>query len=189
MADQPGMGRCGIGPAFGKAMLGYALAAWLLTYIRPDLFQLRVVPRKWLLLLGSALVGWGTWLYVRALRILRQARAEGKLATTGPFARVRHPIYAIWMLLLVPGAGLTLRSWLVLTAPLVGYISFRILIPREEAQLAHTYGDEFRAYCRTRNRVLPIPRGLGAADPPVGSRDDRPVTDDSNTHVQGEEEA
>mgnify|MGYP002641315750 CR=1 FL=1 len=100
-------------------------------------------------------MGWGPWFYISALRVLRRARAEGKLATTGLFARVRHPIYAIWMLLLVPGAGLVLRSWLVLTAPLLGWVAFRILIPREEAQMIQEFGEEYRTYSRTRNQLLP----------------------------------
>jgi protein-S-isoprenylcysteine O-methyltransferase Ste14 len=172
------MGRCGIGPKFGTITLGYALAAGYMTHRRPDLFEISVVPGAWLLAAGALPVCWGIWLYAHALRVLGQAIREDRLAVTGPFASVRHPIYALWILLLIPGVGLMLRSWLVLTATILGCISFRILIPREEAEVEAKYGDEYRAYCRARSRLLPTPWRRHGIPPREGRQHDSVVTDD-----------
>ena len=140
----------------------HALVAAYMTDRRPDLFGIAIVPDPFLLVAGALLVCWGTWVYIRALRVLNRALSEEQLAVTGPFAYVRHPIYASWILLLLPGVALMCRSWLVLTATVVGYASFRVLIPREEAAVEARHGEDYRMYTATHNRLLPASWGTGS---------------------------
>ena len=155
MPKNPLMGRCGIGPKFGTIMITYALAGAYLTHRRPEMFGIPLVSRTFTTIAGAILLTWGTITYVRALLVLNQALREGKLAVIGPFAHVRHPIYASWILLLIPGSALMLHSWLVLSAALVGYVSFRILIQKEEAALEEKHGEEYSRYAPKHNRLLP----------------------------------
>jgi len=165
------MTRWGIGPKFGTITLVYALAAAYMTHRRPDLFGIAIVSDTFLLVAGALLICWGTWVYIRALRVLNRALSEGQMATTGPFAHVRHPIYASWLLLLLPGGALMCRSWLVLTATAVGYASFRVLIPREEAAVEAKYGEDYRKYTATHNRLLPALWGKWPGMPEATSED------------------
>lgn len=158
MTDDRRTGRWGIGPVFGTITMVYALAAWSLTRRSPSLFRIDAVPGKWLVGMGIVLLSLGTWAYIRALLVLNRALKTGSLAVGGPFAKARHPIYAAWLFLLLPGVGLVLRSWLVLSAAVVGYVSFRVLIGREEAEVAARHGDGYKAYCQFRRRLLPVPR-------------------------------
>lgn len=150
--------RWGIGPVFGTITMVCALTAWYLTYRDPGLFRINAVSEEWLVSIGIAFLALGTWAYARAFLVLNRALETGGLAVDGPFARTRHPIYAAWLLLLLPGLGFVSRSWLVLSAVVVGYVSFRTLIGREEAELATRHGDEYKAYCQSRRRLLPVPR-------------------------------
>lgn len=44
-------------------------------------------------LISFALIGGGFWLISASWHVLWQAQREGKLAVTGPYARLRHPQY------------------------------------------------------------------------------------------------
>jgi len=70
MADALLMGRWGIGLRFGTITFVYALAAAYITHRWPDFFRIAIVPGGFLLVAGALLVCWGTWVYVRALRVL-----------------------------------------------------------------------------------------------------------------------
>jgi len=52
-------------------------------------------------LLSAALIGGGFWSLAAAWRVLYAAQASGRLATSGPYARVRHPQYVAFVLIMV----------------------------------------------------------------------------------------
>lgn len=52
-------------------------------------------------LLSAAFIGGGFWLLAAAWRVLYAAQASGHLATSGPYARVRHPQYIAFVLIMV----------------------------------------------------------------------------------------
>jgi protein-S-isoprenylcysteine O-methyltransferase Ste14 len=75
-----------------------------------------------------------------------QVERDQPVISTGPYARVRHPMYSAG-LLLIPGIALALASWwaLVLVIPLAPLIVWR-LTTEEAFLLAHLPGyDAYRA--------------------------------------------
>jgi protein-S-isoprenylcysteine O-methyltransferase Ste14 len=99
---------------------------------------------------GGLLLAVGTGFFVRAFRALLAARRHGAVATTGPFACCRHPMYAAWVFWLVPGLALWSGSWPDLALPFVFYASFRLLIGREERRLAERFPEYAEYAARTR---------------------------------------
>ncbi len=75
---------------------------------------------------------------------------------TGPFARVRHPLYACWILLILPGCLLPVGSGLALLAVLDSYLVARILVRTEERWLLQGYGEEYSAYRERTGALLPF---------------------------------
>jgi protein-S-isoprenylcysteine O-methyltransferase Ste14 len=73
------------------------------------------------------------------------------LITSGPFAVVLHPLYTSVALLVLPGVGLVLDTWLGPALGAVLYVSSRIFSPGEEKILASVFVKEYPAY---RARVL-----------------------------------
>jgi protein-S-isoprenylcysteine O-methyltransferase Ste14 len=73
------------------------------------------------------------------------------LITTGPFRLVLHPLYTTVALLVLPGVGLVLDTWLGFALGAVLYAASRIFSPREEKLLAKYFPAEYPAY---RARVL-----------------------------------
>jgi Phospholipid methyltransferase len=96
------------------------------------------------------------WAAGFAGRHTRSSEIEGsKLATAGPYAHVRNPIYlgsvilGFGMVLLIGDRRLLVPCALTFLALYFG------LIPAEEEFLSQKFQDEYRAYCRHVPRLLP----------------------------------
>jgi protein-S-isoprenylcysteine O-methyltransferase Ste14 len=110
--------------------------------------------------IGEILVGVGFWLVFLVFRANSFASAvievgiDQKVIATGPYERVRHPMYA-GALVLLAGIPLALGSfWGLLTlVPFTAVIVWRLL--DEEAVLSKQLPD-YDAYCKkTRFRLIP----------------------------------
>ena len=84
-----------------------------------------------------------------------QLAPDHKIISTGPYALVRHPMYAgFWLMAL--GQALLLPNWVAGSAGLVGFgILFFGRVGREEAMMTAAFGEEYRAYMRRTARVVP----------------------------------
>ena len=67
---------------------------------------------------GVALLSAGIVLWLLCYLQVSRAHSEGRLLKAGCYSRVRHPIYSIWGLLIVPGFSLVFGGFL-LGLPLV----------------------------------------------------------------------
>jgi|SRR5665811_440530 len=104
----------------------------------------------------------GFWLMAVAWRHLYAARKEGRLAIAGPYARLRHPQYLGFILIMV-GFLLqwpTIPTLLIFPALLVVY---RRLAIREEQEVRGRFGQEWDRYAAGIPRF--VPRRGGRGDP------------------------
>ncbi|HEX3281814.1 MAG TPA: isoprenylcysteine carboxylmethyltransferase family protein [Pyrinomonadaceae bacterium] len=80
---------------------------------------------------------------------------DHKLATRGPYAYVRHPIYT-GMLGMLVATGLATSHWIVLVAAIVVFaIGTWIRVRIEERLLRETFGTQFEEYARRVPAVIP----------------------------------
>ncbi len=79
-----------------------------------------------------------------------------RLVTQGVYARVRHPMYAsIWLFALAQ--PLLVHNWLAGAFGLVAFgLLYALRVPREEALMLDTFGDEYRAYMQRTGRLWPV---------------------------------
>ena len=148
----------GAGPSLGLPTALYGLAALAATLIRPSIFTIEVAPHPILAILGGTLLAIGIPLYVVSLRTMLKAHREERLATGGVYAFCRHPIYASWILLILPAVGLLLNSWLFLSTAVVMYVMTRVHIGREEENLVAQFGQEYIEYKRRVGAIFPTLR-------------------------------
>ncbi|MBI3662352.1 MAG: isoprenylcysteine carboxylmethyltransferase family protein [Acidobacteria bacterium] len=102
------------------------------------------------------------WIIIDAVRTLGkqwsfQARlVEGhKLIVSGPYQRMRHPIYT-GMFGILLATGLSVSRWYALAvAVLLFALGTAIRVRSEEKLLRETFGDDFEAYARYIPAVLP----------------------------------
>ena len=90
------------------------------------------------------IIGVPVWLWSTVLIATRARR--GELISTGPYALVKHPIYASVGLLVIPSAGFLLNTWLGALVGAVLYIGARRFAPEEEKKLSQTFGPAWDAY-------------------------------------------
>jgi protein-S-isoprenylcysteine O-methyltransferase Ste14 len=77
-----------------------------------------------------------------------------QLATGGPFAYVRNPIYLGTVILSIGMIGLVGDLWMLAVLP--GFLLvYALLIPAEEEYLRRQFGAEYEAYCGHVRRLLP----------------------------------
>lgn len=78
-----------------------------------------------------------------------------QLATKGPYAVVRHPIYT-GMLGMLVATGLAISAWIALVAAIVIFaIGTLIRVRIEERLLRETFGQRFEEYARQVPAVIP----------------------------------
>lgn len=103
-------------------------------------------------LLSTVFIFGGFWLLASAWNVLYQAQRAHRLAASGPYARIRHPQYAAFVLIMF---GFLLQWPTLLTVvmfPILAIVYAR-LARREEAEVATEFGAEYAAY-RTRTPAL-----------------------------------
>ena len=105
-------------------------------------------------LASYVVIGGGFWVIAKAWRVLFEAARSGILATTGPYARVRHPQYAGFLAIMV---GFLLQ-WptlptLVMFPVLV--VIYRRLATAEERTVRATFGTVWDAYAARTPRFVP----------------------------------
>lgn len=114
-------------------------------------------------LLSFAFIGGGFWLLASAWRVLYAAQKGGRLATTGPYAHVRHPQYVAFVLIML---GFLVQWPTLLTLlmfPVLLYMYVR-LARREEREVEARFGKAYRSYAARTPTFLPEwKRLIGAA--------------------------
>lgn len=98
----------------------------------------------------------GAALWLAAAYTVTKGFAEGRLVTTGVFAILRNPLYAAFILFIVPAFSFLLDSWLILLVSLVMYIIFRKYIAKEEEFLSEKFGQAFFDYRSRVSRIIPF---------------------------------
>lgn len=157
MADR--MSFWGVGPTVGVPTACYGLAALVASLLGPSAFAIAWPPRPWLAVLAGLLLAVGVPWYAIGVRTIHKAYRAERLVTGGLYAVCRHPIYAAWILYLLPALGLLANSWLVLSTAVVMYVLTRLLVRREEQSLEAQFGEPYAEYKRRTNAVFPtLPR-------------------------------
>lgn len=104
--------------------------------------------------LSFVFIGGGFWLLSAAWRVLYHAQRRHRLATAGPYARIRHPQYV--------GFVLIMFGFLVQWPTLVTLAMFPVLVTmyallarREEVDSEAAFGDTWRGYAADTPRFIP----------------------------------
>jgi methanethiol S-methyltransferase len=104
--------------------------------------------------LSFIFIGGGFWLLSASWRVLYHAQRGHRLATAGPYARIRHPQYVGFVLIML--------GFLVQWPTLVTLVMFPVLVTmyallarREEADSEAAFGDTWRGYAARTPRFIP----------------------------------
>lgn len=103
---------------------------------------------------SAVLIGLGFVLLAKAWNVLWQAQRENRLATTGLYARMRHPQYVGFVAILT---GFLLQWPTVLTLAMFPVLVFMYawLARAEEREMAARFGEAWHAYAARTPRFIP----------------------------------
>ena len=153
---------------YGFPLTLYIMAGWLQTnYPGLDLLS-HNSGHLWSTLLGEkgdahfgmlhiasyVFLGGGFYLLSSAWTVLYHAQRHNSLATTGAYARIRHPQYVAFVLILL-GFLLQWPTLLTLLMFPILLVMYGRLAVTEEAQMRKQFGAGFEAYAARTPRFLP----------------------------------
>jgi protein-S-isoprenylcysteine O-methyltransferase Ste14 len=163
MPDQQAIGHEGVGLFISRVVLFFALIAILLMYAirHPWMEALNFYLPAWMRWLGFgiglcsvALLIWVELELGRQFSPQLQLRQEHQLIMTGPYSRVRHPLYSALF-----GFGLSLAlvsaNWFFVAFFFLSLAGLVIRVPKEEQMMLDQFGDEYRAYMQRTGRFIP----------------------------------
>ena len=158
---------------YGFPLTIYLLSGWLQTrfpdvdFFSHDAGHLLEVMFGWKLnphwgpfhIASNILIFGGFWLLAVAWDVLYRAQRTGRLATSGIYARIRHPQYVAFVLIMF---GFLLQWPTILTLGMfpILVVMYGYLATREEADMAAQFGKEYEMYTARTPRFIPK---LGAA--------------------------
>jgi protein-S-isoprenylcysteine O-methyltransferase Ste14 len=105
------------------------------------------------------LVAVAFWTWVQAVLDIQwsaqlQLTPRHHLITTGPYARIRHPLYAGlfgWCLALT----LLTANWIFTVVCVLVFLGLLWRIPREEQMMIEAFGEEYRDYMKHTGKLFP----------------------------------
>lgn len=107
-----------------------------------------------LLWVGIALALWARWHLGQYWSGRITIKEDHKLIQTGPYARLRHPIYS-GLVLAAIGTALIVDQWHSVLGMCTILLGFSIKAKREQAMLGGQFGTQFAEHCRRTGFLLP----------------------------------
>jgi protein-S-isoprenylcysteine O-methyltransferase Ste14 len=162
-ADRGAMRREGWGYVLVRSISSLALIAFLVLYaINPPWLGVLSVPLpNWLrwvgVVLGCAsfgLYGWAQATLGKEWSPHLQMRDKHHLVTTGPYTRMRHPIYAAYIVFMTSIALVT-ANWFFIALLVVSIIVLALRIPKEEQMMIEVFGEEYKTYMQRTGGLFP----------------------------------
>ena len=100
------------------------------------------------------LIGLGFWLMVAAWRVLYRAHRDRRLATDGPYARIRHPQY-VGLVVIMLGFLVQWPTFVTLAMFPILVLVYRRLAVREELEVGREFGSAWERYAHITPRFFP----------------------------------
>jgi protein-S-isoprenylcysteine O-methyltransferase Ste14 len=102
--------------------------------------------------------------YLRGRQVVTSPQAE-VLATSGPYAFTRNPLY-LGNLLIGLAVCITINEWYAYLLFLASFaVVYSVVIPYEETFLFHKFGAEFQSYAIATPRLIPTTRPHKSSTP------------------------
>ncbi len=138
----------GVAPLIAIPTFLYLGLAVVITYLSGEEFKITNRNYTSLAIAGAVMILIGALMVISCGRKVLKSFNSGKLMTDGLYKIFRNPMYAAYLLFVIPGIALLFNSWLALTTVLINYILFSVFIKREYSYLREKFGGEYEEYLK-----------------------------------------
>jgi protein-S-isoprenylcysteine O-methyltransferase Ste14 len=122
----------------------------------------RVLPRTYVVAsigvaftwMGIAIALWARWHLGQYWSARITLKEDHKLIRSGPYARLRHPIYS-GLILAAIGGALAIDKWRCIAGVAFIVLGYWMKARKEEALLAAQFGGAFQEHCRHAGFLIP----------------------------------
>jgi len=141
-----GLDARGVGPRIMLATAPF-LAIAIVIEIKSALFtEIFSVYDRFIGVFGLVWLAIGIVAFITAMVQFITNFPKGKLITSGMYACSRNPIYASWIVFILPAVGIICNNWIFFAAALVMGIATSFLVREEENQLLQVFGEHYAVY-------------------------------------------
>ncbi len=107
-------------------------------------------------ILGILLAGIGVCFWISSAVLVTRAFRSHRLETTGVYRLSRNPMYAAFIVCIVPGIAFLFNNLLILGASVGMFLAFKMRIGKEEEFLEREFGAAFQRYAREVPQLIPF---------------------------------
>jgi protein-S-isoprenylcysteine O-methyltransferase Ste14 len=136
----------GAGPKIAVPTLVYLIITIVIDNLYYPIFKISSSGITLLMTGGIIITFIGVVFIVSAAVKLKRSFGAGILMQDGLYRVFRNPIYAGYLIFVIPGISFILNSWLVLSTVIINFILLEILIKTEYKYLEEKFGHEYKAY-------------------------------------------
>ena len=105
---------------------------------------------------GIVLIATGVYFWLSSAMLVLRAFKAHRLETAGVFGLSRNPLYAAFIVFIIPGIGFVTNNLLILLISVAMFATFKMRIGKEEEFLEKEFGDQFRQYVREVSQLIPF---------------------------------
>ncbi len=132
----------------------YILTPWLDTFSYPLSEILRFFGIGFLIS-GFVLLIWVHRTLGEHWSMMLKLGEEHKLVTTGPYARIRHPMYTYFTMMAISTALISANLFVGVFGIAAWTLLYIVRIDDEEAMLLEEFGEEYSEYIKRTGRLIP----------------------------------
>ena len=148
----------GVGPRLALITLPYLLLAIVFMNKKPEFLSMCFLNNIIAEIIGYSLLVIGLGFYIMSAKTFFQGFKKGELITHGPYRLCRNPIYATFIIFIIPALAFIFKSGMIWSIDFVLYLNFKVLIREEYIDLRKNFGEEYDQYEKAVNEILPFPK-------------------------------
>lgn len=114
--------------------------------------------REWIFWVGMILLIVGVYFWISSAILVKRAFESRRLVQTGVYGLSRNPMYAGFIVFIIPGLALVVNNMLLIAVSVAMFIVFKLRIGREESFLSEEFGVEYERYRTMVPQLIPFVR-------------------------------
>jgi protein-S-isoprenylcysteine O-methyltransferase Ste14 len=104
---------------------------------------------------GLILLAWVHRTLGQHWSMMLELGTEHSLVTTGPYSRIRHPMYTFFYIMVISSALISANLCVALFGICAWTILYTVRVEDEEDMLIEQFGDEYKEYMERTGRLFP----------------------------------